>query len=92
MEVHAVISQYIIDCMKSEEARNLFYIVFQNVGSVIDGLTLTFQQSYGVHVPSSQLPIVNYLTYRLSEIENVWLPCYLKTITIVQLLTLILLY
>ena len=79
VQVHAVISQYIIECMDTEEAGNLFSIVYQNISSVFDGLTLTFQQSYGVHDPSS-LTAMDYLKYKLSEMENVWLPCYLKTV------------
>ena len=79
VEVHAVISQYIIDCMNSEEAVTLHSIMFQNVNSVSKGLSLTFQQSYGVHDPSS-LTTMDYLKYRLSAIENVELPDYLKGI------------
>ena len=82
VEVHAVISQYIIECMNSNEILTLS--PFSSVGlntaqSVNEGLTLTFQQSYGVHDPSS-LTAINYLKYRLSEIENVVLPCYLQRI------------
>ena len=80
VEVHAVISQYIIDCMDSEEAARLHSIISRNVVSAIEILTLTFQQSYGVHDPSS-LTAMDYLKYRLSEIENVWLPYHLKTIS-----------
>ena len=79
MEVHAVISQYIIEHMDSEEAATLYLIITQNVHSVDDGLFLTFQQSYGVHDPSP-LPAMDYLKYKLNEIENVWLLNYLKTI------------
>ena len=79
VEVHAVISQYIIECMNGEEAANLYSILSQNVNSVAKGLALTFQQSYGVHNTSS-LTAMDYLKYRLSVIENVELPQYLKTI------------
>ena len=79
VEVHAVISQYIIGYMDSEEAATLYSIVDQNMSSVSRGLLLTFQQSYEVHDPSS-LTAMDYLKYTLSEIENVELPCYLKTI------------
>ena len=79
VEIHAVISQYIIECMDSEEVVNLFSFITQNVGSVMDGLTLTFQQSYGVHDPSS-LTAMDYLKYKLSVIENVQLPYHLKRI------------
>ena len=79
VEVHAVISQYIIECMNGEEACNLYSIMAQNINSVAKGLTLTFQQSYGVHDPSS-LTAMDYLKYILSEIENVQLPSCLKRI------------
>ena len=82
VEVHAVISQYIIECMNSNEIITL--TPFNSLGlntalSVNVGLSLTFQQSYGVHDPSS-LTTMDYLKYRLSEIENYVLPYYLKTI------------
>ena len=82
VEVHAVISQYIIECMNSNETFTLspFGIGGLNTAqSVNEGLTLTFQQSYGVHDPSS-LTAMDYLKYKLSQIENVVLPFYLKTI------------
>ena len=79
VEVHAVISQYIIECMDSNEVKNISAVVAQNVRSLCVGVTLTFQQSYGVHDPSS-LTAMDYLKYRLSEIENVLLPNNLKTI------------
>ena len=81
VEVHAVISQYIIECMDSEEVINLYSIMTQSINSVVKVLTLTFQQLYGVHDPSS-LTAMDYLKYRLSEIENVWLPYYLKTMNV----------
>ena len=81
VEVHAVISQYIIDCMDSKETLNLFIIMSQNVRSVDDGLSLAYQQSYGVH-DLSTLTVVDYLKYRLSVVENVELPVNLKTINV----------
>ena len=80
VEVHAVISQYIIERMDSKEINTLSpYGRLGTSSSVTDGLLLTFQQSYGVHDPSS-LTAMGYLKYRLSEIENVVLPDYLKII------------
>ena len=79
VEVHAVISQYIVETMDSEEVSTLYLIMFQNLNSVNEELSLTFQQSYGVHDPSS-LTAMDYLKYRLSQIENVMLPSYLKGI------------
>ena len=80
VEVHAVISQYIIECMDSNEILTLSpYMGLNTSSSVSEGLRLAFQQSYGVHDPSS-LTAMDYLKYRLSEIENVLLPHYLKAI------------
>ena len=79
VEIHAVISQYIIECMDYNEIGNLCSIMYQNISSVHDGLSLAFQQSYGVHDPLS-LTAMDYLRYILCEIENVWLPNLLKTI------------
>ena len=81
VEVHAIISQYIMECMNSNETVTLspFGGGLNTAQSVSDGLLLTFQQSYGVHDPSS-LTAVDYLKYKLSEIENDMLPHYLKRI------------
>ena len=80
VEVHAVISQYIIECMDGEEVTNLSpFGELRNSTLVSDTLILTFQQSYGVHDPSS-LTAMDYLKYKLSEIENFELPYFLKTI------------
>ena len=81
VEVHAVISQYISECMNSNEIYTLspFGSGLNTAQSVEEGLLLTFQQSYGVHDPSS-LTAMDYLKYRLSEIENNLLPNHLKTI------------
>ena len=81
VEVHAVISQYIIECMDSNEAATLSPVggKLNTLASVTKGITTTFQQSYGVHDPQSQ-SAVDYLKYKLSEIENCFLPYTLKTI------------
>ena len=80
-EVHAVISQYIIEHMDSNEILDLSPCGgnLNAALSVSQGLRLTFQQSYGIHDPSS-LTAMDYLKYKLSEIENNLLPCYLKRI------------
>ena len=80
VEVHAVISQYINENMDSNEAYDLYNERgFQTGISVRKALTLTFQQSYGVHDPLSLTPI-DYLKYKLSEIENVGLSVNLQLI------------
>ena len=80
VEVHAIISQYIIDYIDSEEALALSpFGTLNTADSVNEGLTLTFQQLYGVHDPSS-LTAVNYLKYKLSEIEYDGLHYVLRSI------------
>ena len=82
VEVHAVISQYIIECMDSNKMLTLLPDgKFNTWASIIDGLSLTFQQSYGVHDLSS-LTVVDYLKYKLNDIENQKLPLNLKAINI----------
>ena len=78
VEVHAVISQYIIECIDSNEVFAL--APSYNTGSLVGvELNVTFQQSYGVDDPSS-LTAIDYLKYRLSEIENKVLPVFFKVI------------
>ena len=81
VEVHAVISQYIIECMDSNEVFALSPCVVKlNTAPLVqDRLTLTFQQSYGIHDPSS-LTAMDYLKYKLSQIEINLLPYCLKFI------------
>ena len=80
VEVHAVISQYIIECMDSNEVVTLFPGgKLSTMPAIFHGLSLTFGQSYGVHDLSS-LTVVDYLKYKLNDIENNILPLYLKTI------------
>ena len=78
VEVHAVISQYIVECMNSNKIFTLLPCDSDGLNTAV-GLTLTFQQSYGAHDPSS-LTAMDYLKYILSKTENVELPFYLKRI------------
>ena len=80
VEVHAVISQYIIECMDCNEMLTLLPDGKLNTAvSVIDGLSSTFQLLYGVHDLSS-LTVVDYLKYQLNYIENQKLPLKVKAI------------
>ena len=81
VEVHAVISQFIIECMDTNEAQTLspFSEKSGAILSVAEGLRLTFQQSYGVNDPWS-LTVVDYLKYKLNDIRYKMLPYCLKTI------------
>ena len=86
VEVHAVISQYIMECMDSKEALALSpYGGLNTSKSVNERLLLTFLQSYGVHDPSS-LTAMDYLKYKLSAIENAVLPQYLKSINMLTVI------
>ena len=86
VEVHAVISQYMIEYMDSKEAYTLapYGGKLNTSRSVAEGLKLVFQKSYGVSNPSSLTAIV-HLKYKQSEIENIHLPFYLKTINMVTI-------
>ena len=81
VEVHAVISQYIIECMDSNEVFTLMPTggKLNTWASVGLGITLAYVQSYGTLDPSTQT-VVDYLKYRLSGIENNVLPFSLKKI------------
>ena len=83
VEVHAVISQYIIDVMDSSEAYSLSPVLgkINIVESVSTGLTITFQQSYGVHDLSS-LSAIDNMKYQLMQIENVVIPFCLKLVNL----------
>ena len=79
VEVHAVISQYITECIDTNEITDIspLFGKLNTAQSVSAELGLVFQQSYGIHDPSS-LTTMDYLKYKLNEIENVVLPSYLK--------------
>ena len=80
VEVHAVISQYIIENMSSGDVFNLSPIIKLNTAQLVrNRLRSIFLQSYGVHDPSS-LTVVDYLKYKLNEIDNDTIPFYLKAI------------
>ena len=79
VKVHDVISQYIIECTDSDIVYTHFSVVCKNVKLLHEQLQSTFPQAYGVHNPFSLAPM-DFLKYQLSEIENVWLPYYLKSI------------
>ena len=81
VEVHAVISQYIIECIDTNEVFTLSPCcgILNTASSVSKGLALTFQQSYGIHDPS-QLTAMDCMKYKLSEIENDVLPFCFKSI------------
>ena len=68
VEVPAVISQYIIECMDSNEVLTLSPLGGKSniAESVLEGLKLTFQQSYGV-ADLSSLAVVDYLKYKLAK-------------------------
>jgi len=79
VEVHAVISQYILENLESEEVIALSPFgrlgTFQSVGQ---GLMVSFRKSYGLTTITSS--VVNYLNYTLNEIEYVKLPDCFRTI------------
>ena len=68
--------------LESMEFTTLYSVICKNIHSITKGLTLAFQQSYGVHDPSS-LTAIDFLKYKLSEIKNDALPSYLKSINMI---------
>ena len=83
VEVHNVISQYIIECMDSMEVTLLSPITGRNetVQQVSAALIREFQLSCGIQDLSS-LTSIDYLKYKLSESENVVIPFYFKTLSV----------
>ena len=82
VEVHTVISQYIIVYTDSNEISKLspfFGDKLNTTMSVWHGLKLTFQQSYEVQHLSSLTPI-EFLKYKAYEIETIELLSHLKVI------------
>ena len=82
VEVHTVISQYIIESMNSDEVITLSpYGELDTCQSVSVGLIEQFQRQCGYemhHIVS--LSATDYLEYKANEIENLWLPFYFKEI------------
>ena len=77
VEVHSVISQYIIESMEFHEALTLVPVLSGVMGSIDNGLELGFMQSCGLGDLSS-LTDRDYLKFKLSVIEDLWLPLNLK--------------
>ena len=81
VQVHAVISQYIIECIDSKElyALSPYGGISYTVQSVNDGLLLMYQQMYGVS-DLKLLTSVDFLKYKLSETESTAIPMYQQSI------------
>jgi len=83
VQVHPIISQYIMESMDSKEA--LLLSPFGGLGtanSTLQGLTLQCKLSYGLNtsVLVESLPAKDFLKFRLYYVENLLIPYYLKTI------------
>ena len=75
VEVHAVISHYIMECIDSSEVMSLSPVGNQKIlESVTTKLALPFQQSAAL-----SLPIIDHLKNKLNEIEYGLLPHLLKS-------------
>ena len=80
IEVHAVISQYVIDSMNSAQVASLTPFADSSIYRSVDkGLVQSFQQSYGIKDVTLLNP-AEYLKFIQSEIEHVQLPTSLKMI------------
>ena len=80
VEVHAIISQYIIECMDSSEVKTL---LTGHQLAVYCGLTKQFKKCYGVCDRWSCAS--DFLKYKLCEIENHYLPIYVKQINMLTI-------
>ena len=82
VEVHTVISQYIIECMDSNEACALSPIggKLHTAVSVGQEVKSIFQRSYGVRDQSLLSPI-DFLKYKQSQLENGMIAFYFTSIT-----------
>ena len=85
VEIHAVISQYIIEHIESNEVNILSpFHGFGTYKSVAKGLFEQFQRRSGEYNVSS-LCSRDYLKYKLREIENVILPVNLQMINMITI-------
>ena len=85
VEVHTVISQYIIESMDSQEIPSLPPFSDLDTITVVDEeVTLSFLKHYGVSNTSS-LSTRDYLKFRLSQIENSILPNFLKIVNVLTI-------
>ena len=80
IEVHAVISQYIVDTIESKEVGILSPFVGSTHMSVRKGLMLEYEQSCGVRDIKSLAPKV-FLEFKFNELQKFGLPYQLKTIS-----------
>jgi len=83
-EVHAVISQYIIECMDSNEVLAVSPYTLNTFESVRIGSFEQFQKISGI-CDTLSLCSRDYLKYKLSEIESNLLPYFLKTINMMTI-------
>ena len=85
VEVHAVISQYIIESMDSVDARNLSPMGKKSTSQLFKALKDLFFKTYRVHDPSTLMP-VDYLKYKLSEIESFVIPFTFKIFNMLSII------
>ncbi|XP_065894557.1 uncharacterized protein [Dysidea avara] len=83
VQVHVVISQYIMESMESKEA--LLLSPFGGLGtanSTLEGLKLQCRLCYGLNTSTliETLPAIEFLKFRLYYVENLLIPYYLKTV------------
>ena len=84
VEVHAIISQYIIESMDCQEVYNLSPVIKYKIAwSIERGLSRVFMQSYGVSDHDlSLLSVEKFLKFKLSELESVGIPYCFKSINV----------
>ena len=85
LEIHAVISQYIIECLDDEDTRTLNPTFGNNFDTVSKGLSLMFKESYGVHDLSS-LNVKEFLKYTMSRLETIELPGMIRMVNMLSII------
>jgi len=86
VEVHAVISQFILENMNYIQVYKLSpFSILGTWESVMEEISVLFKRSYGVQDLASLSP-AEFLQYRLFEIEHDLFPHYLKQINMLTLL------
>ena len=86
VEVHSVISHFIIESMDPIEVFKLSPIGELSTGQLVaQGLMRSFQSSYGL-LPDGNLPTVNFLEHKIAVKEFCLLPFYLKFLSMQSIL------
>ena len=80
VEVHAIVSQYMIESMDSREVYNVSLVLgLKTYGAVKNEIEKQFRVSFGIH-NVTLLPAKDFLKYKVVESEYLCIPFYLKQV------------